>query len=80
VAVLRNVSVLGYVAFYQINKFFANVFFFVSHKPSLRPDEMASRAGLGLRAVFPLRCAAAQHHQTICAVLSHSRALPTCSI
>ena len=31
-------------------------------------------------ALFPLRCATAQHHQTICAVLSHSRALATFQI
>jgi len=31
----------------------------------------------GWRAVFALRCATAQYHQTFCAVLSHSRALPT---
>jgi len=27
--------------------------------------------------VFPLRCTTAQYHQTSCAALSHSRALPT---
>ena len=30
-----------------------------------------------LNPVLPLRCAVAQYQQTICAVLSHSRALPT---
>ena len=44
-----NVVVSGYVAFNQINKFFVNSFFFIIDKMSLRPDEMASRAVVGLR-------------------------------
>jgi len=31
----------------------------------------------GWRTIFPLRCATAQHHQTICAVKYHSRAFAT---
>jgi len=36
--ILRNVIVSGYVTFYQINKFFLKVFFFII-------DKMASRDG-----------------------------------
>ena len=32
------------------------------------------------QAIFPLRCAIAQHHQTICVVKSHSRAFGTFQI
>jgi len=38
--ILHDVIVLGYVKFYQINKFFVNIII----KMSFRPDEMTSRA------------------------------------
>ena len=37
----------------------------------------ASCCNYYLTSVFPLRCATVQYHLTICAVLSHSSALPT---
>ena len=42
--ILRNVIISGYVIFYQINKCFVNLYFFVIDKMSLRPVEMASQA------------------------------------
>jgi len=47
--ILRNVIVSGYVAFYQICKFFVNMLFFKYCQMSLRLVEIASRAGFGRR-------------------------------
>jgi len=47
--ILGNVIVLGYVTFYRSNKSFVCIWFFhFINKPSLRPDEMASRIRFGL--------------------------------
>jgi len=44
--ILRNVIVSGYVAFYQINKFFVNIcFHYGIDKMFLQPNEIASQAG-----------------------------------
>jgi len=43
--ILQNVIVSGYVTFYQINKLYVNVSFFII-------DKMSSRAGFSLWAII----------------------------
>jgi len=45
--ILRNVTVLGYVTFYQINKLCKYIIFSLVRKCLLKPDEIVTWAGFG---------------------------------